>query len=71
MKMKNTVNQRNHRGDTIKMDTAGADDVGDPRRRPRRDRLHNRTTESSFNNETNTAQQNEKHSYENETQHPQ
>jgi hypothetical protein len=29
------------------------------------------TTESSFNNETNTAQQNEKHSYENETQHPQ
>ena len=31
----------------------------------------NRTTDPSFNNETNTAQQNERHSYENETQHPQ
>jgi hypothetical protein len=30
---------QNQRGDTIKMDTAGADDVGAPRRRPRRDRL--------------------------------
>jgi hypothetical protein len=31
--------QCNHRGDTIKMDAASADDVGAPRRRPGRDRL--------------------------------
>jgi len=31
--------QRNHRGDTIKMDATGADDAGDPRHDARRNRL--------------------------------
>jgi hypothetical protein len=31
--------QQNHRGDAIEMDTTGVNDIGHPRRRPRRDRL--------------------------------
>ena len=35
----NYGHQRNHRGDTFKMDATGADDAGDPRHDARRDRL--------------------------------
>ena len=36
--------RRNHLGDTIEMDTAGADVAGDPSHRPCRDRLSQRTS---------------------------
>jgi hypothetical protein len=59
------------------MDTAGADDAGDPLHPLARDRLswppplsHPSTAKQTKHNKT-QHQQNEKRSYENETQHPQ